>query len=441
MKFVRSGKTETSSNASTRLGELLVAAHVIREQVLSESLVLAERSKTKIGQTLVGLGQIDESKLQAALEIQSLIRNHSVSTEFGLRTLSLACTTKISVKEALAQLGWKAPIKSAASESGFAWFMIQAGVVSSSVLEQVQKQSAETKRPLGQCLVLSRTIPRANLSAVLSAQVLLKEGKISQDQAIDAVKTSLKKHQTLERSLFELGLRNIGETEIRIGDLLSTAGLLTDGDRLNALEVALTSEKKMGEILIELNMISKNTLENALKLQNLIRSGYISVQQAANFLKRFQAQALSEEAVTFAIEGKGKNASRLEQVLDLLINTKVLSVPIVEEAKKKSENEKKSIGEILLSQCKIDQHYLDAAWEAQRLIDDKIITNEQAAILLLKISASNLNFEEALDLTLKESDYRSKTLDKTAPPLLSKRIRQSILHPTSLLKLDGYTIC
>ncbi len=410
MKFVRSNKAATGNNLSTRLGDLLVAANLIKEDILAESLQIAERSKTKIGQTLVGLGQIDENKLQAALEIQSLIRSHAINTQFGLRALSLACSTRIPVKEALSQLGWTAPIESTAPENELAILMIKSGVVAATVLETVQKQSIQSNTPLGQCLVLSRTITQTTLCAVLSAQVLIKEQKIRQEQAIEAIQSSLKRHQTLERSLFELGIRNITESGVRIGDLLCAAGLLTDGDKLSALEMSLASKRRIGEVLLELDMISSNTLENALKLQKIVASGYISLQQAANFLKRFQAQQLSAEAVTFAIEGKGKEASRLEQVVDLLIKMNVLSKESVEDAQKSAEKEKKTLGEALLSQCKIDQRYVESAWEAQKLIDDKIITHEQAAQLVLKIYELNLSFEQALQQTLKQSEQSLQNL-------------------------------
>ena len=101
------GNTMAVTGISTRvprIGELLIAAKIIKPDVLNESLQIARTSKTLIGRTLVRLGQLYEHKLQSALEIQTLIRKRILGSQLGIKALTIACSRNISVDEALDNL-------------------------------------------------------------------------------------------------------------------------------------------------------------------------------------------------------------------------------------------------------------------------------------------------------------------------------------------------
>src|SRR5258708_4363962 len=101
------GRVSGMSTRVPRIGELLVAANIVKPEILNESLRIAKISNTRIGRTLISVGQLDEHKLQAALDIQSLIRNHIVNTQFGISALGVACSSRISADAALEKLGWR----------------------------------------------------------------------------------------------------------------------------------------------------------------------------------------------------------------------------------------------------------------------------------------------------------------------------------------------
>ncbi len=53
-----------------RIGELLVAANVIKPEVLLEALQVAKKSATPLGRVLMSIGELTERDVETAIEIQ-----------------------------------------------------------------------------------------------------------------------------------------------------------------------------------------------------------------------------------------------------------------------------------------------------------------------------------------------------------------------------------
>jgi hypothetical protein len=155
-----------------RIGELLIAANVIKVGVLNESLQIAKTSKNLIGNTLISLGQLDEQKLQAALDIQILIGKNLVNTQVGISTLNMACISKISANDALQKLGWQMDEATNIHDNSLAQFMIDAGLVTREVL-------ARADRNLGEILLEQNGINASQLDSAWQAQRMIDDRMIS----------------------------------------------------------------------------------------------------------------------------------------------------------------------------------------------------------------------------------------------------------------------
>ncbi len=143
------------------------------------------------------------------------------------------------------------------------------------------RQSHENNLPLGRCLVLSRAVPSNILSSALTAQVLLRDGKITRPQAINGLRAASRKQQTLETSLQESGAYNAPQQAIRVGDLLTQAGVLTEGDKVSAIEIGLVKRLPVGQVLLMNGSISERLLQETLKLQEMVANGQLSGSQAS----------------------------------------------------------------------------------------------------------------------------------------------------------------
>ena len=381
-----SASLSSSSTRLPRIGELLVAAKIVKPEVLHESLQIAKTSKTLIGTTLISLGQLDEHKLQAALEIQNLIRNHLVGRELGTKALAIACSARITAEEALKQLGWQTEHQAETNQSSFVQLMLDSGLISQKILKLAEEQSKANNLPLGRCLVVNRYLTQNRLEAVLVAQSLIKDNQITEEQALKALKLSTQKREPLEYSLIQFGIQQLGESNKRILDLLHLAGIISEPGKLTVLETSLTQERPFIDVLIELEMVSFEVIDKAMNLQWQFLTGNLTLGQAANLLKLSQEKNLDLQALIAEVLEKGQTVNQVEQLLPLLKSAGILAQDNIEEARKAVKGSGKHIGEIILSQIEINPNHLEAAWQAQRMIDDKMISFEYASNAFAQIN-------------------------------------------------------
>ena len=153
----------------------------------------------------MSIGELTERDVETAIEIQSLIRAGVISTEFGIRALNVAVKACVSLADAFTRLGWTPPEREIVPGTELGELLQEAGAVDRRALDEAMRQSHENNLPLGRCLVLSRAVPSNILSSALTAQVLLRDGKITRPQAINGLRAASRKQQTLETSLQESG--------------------------------------------------------------------------------------------------------------------------------------------------------------------------------------------------------------------------------------------
>jgi hypothetical protein len=141
-------------------------------------------------------------------------------------------------------------------------------------------------------------------------------------------------------------------------------------------------------------------LDKALILQTLILTEHLTLRQAAKILKKFQEENFDLELFSQDLQARNKTASHIEQLLDLLKNSGILNESVISSAKKLSKTSGIPLGDIIISDNEINESHIDAAWQAHRMIDDKMISFDYACSALRKISGNNTqsltNIEQAV---------------------------------------------
>src|SRR5271155_223184 len=139
-----------------RIGELLVSANILKPEVVHEALQVAKTTKRPLGRVLMSLGALNEKELEAALELQTLLREGLISNEFGLRALNLAVKKELPLAESFKRLGWSPPARPHVVANELADLLLEAEIVAKSQMDQALAQSVSNKIPLGRCLVLTK---------------------------------------------------------------------------------------------------------------------------------------------------------------------------------------------------------------------------------------------------------------------------------------------
>jgi hypothetical protein len=410
---------ETAKDRRTgpkRIGELLVSANILKPEVLHEALQVAKLSQRPLGRVLMSLGALNEKELEAALELQMLLREGLISNEFGLRALNLAVKKELPLSESFRRLGWSPPPRPHVVANELADLLLAAEIVDKSQLEQALAQSVSNKTPLGRCLVLANAISSGILSSALTAQVLVREGKITKDQAIAGLKAASKKQEAIEKPLEAIATIPEDRGTIRIGDLLDSAGLVSEGDKVSAVEIGLHTHERIGQIFLKQGLISDEILNDTLKLQELVNKNWISADQATEILKDSHSKGIPIDELLADFKTSRHNTEQAYKSTGLLIKASILKPASVPTGHSLTLEEKGAVLDSLTDSGSLSAKLLEAAIQAQNLVDDEIISSDQATAVLLYCQRTGVDFHTALQSTPWEEGSSSAPLSQPPPP-------------------------
>jgi hypothetical protein len=397
-----------------RIGELLVSANIVRPESILQGLKESKASNRPLGRVLMGMGVLKERDLEAALELQSLLREGLVSNQFGIRALNLAIRSDIPLAEGFRKLGWQPPERPPASTNELAQLLLDAQLVPRKQMDEALARSTSAKIPLGRCLVLNRIISSSLLSSALTAQVMLRDEKITRTQAIAALKAAFRKQQPLEQSLQESGEVSLSEPGLKVGDLLTAAGLVTEGDKMSAIEQGLVNELPVGQVLLRQGRISQSVLDDALKIQQLVNMKTVTSHQGTELLRTAHARGVSVEAIMAEWQAKQREIERAFKSTALLEKAGILTAGEVGRAQAKTVQHRMVVLDLLRTSGRLPAQLLDAAMRADSLVDNQVIDSEQAVAVLIYCQKHNVDFHHALQNTPWDS-HRGPTPESSAP--------------------------
>jgi hypothetical protein len=251
------------------------------------------------------------------------------------------------------------------------------------------------------------------LQSALTAQVLVRDGKITLDQAVNSLKSVAKKQQSLEQSLFDSGaFRPVGRENIKFGDLLTQAGIVTEGDKISAIEIGLAENQKIGEVFVNSGMIPANVVDDSLRLQDMVNEGLVSGLQAADILRQAHAKGVSIDAVMEERTSRQEEVEKVNTVLELLMQSGVLSGDDFNRAQSLGRQLNVSIAEVILTKEMVSKKLINAAIQGQALVVEGMLKQSQCATALKMCARTGLELHQVL----KDLPPDASAVTSTAPP-------------------------
>ncbi len=395
--------------APKRIGELLVAANIIKADLLAEALEISKSSGTPIGRVLLSLGQLEENAIDVALQVQGMIKAKVISPEFGIRVINVAIKGNMPIANAFARLGWRSPKVESTNISEFDDLVLKSGILTKSVLENAKITSQKNNLPLGRVLVMNRNITPSLLTSVLTAQVLIRDGKIKLEEAIEALKQSLSKQMAIEACLNSTSELIKYSQKLKLGDLLTASGIISETDKISAVEIGLVQKKPIGQILIECNLISQELLNDCLKLQNMVSDGRFTDTTAINILKDAHNKGLDVNDMIAKRLDFEKDIELANSLKDLVNKSGIVSLALENKLKSGNSDPRVSFGEILLSSGILTKSMLTALVQTKRLLAENILTPEQAYQVLSKCQMAGSDFFRELEFVSFLSPTKTKS--------------------------------
>lgn len=413
----------TETKRAVKLGALLVGLEFISQQELVAIMDMASQVSMPLGRALVLSGKITDAELAIALQLHNLMRTSDVSMETAKKTFSLVCYQGMPLLDALHKTGWTKSLNLPKENSQLGTLLLEANMISEDQLREAQETSHKLGLPLGRILTLMGIVSHPEIVRVVDLQSMIRMGRLSHEEAIEYLKDDL---EALTPKAETPGLKSAGSQapvpvtkgsnaafiaaeqpnsrNIRLGELLILAGILTESDMMNAVELSLTRSEPLGAILIQLGLITTDQLRLALTLQESISTGSMDVQSATDTLLMETGNSLVPKLSDIE-DSPGLIRSRLIEQSDapkLRIGEllKLCGFVLEEEIQSSialARDYPSVLGRMLVVNGYIDESTLLAALRCQFMVRNKLITVEQAVQAMQYAKQSKLSFDDALD--------------------------------------------
>ncbi len=323
------------------IGDLLVNSGLITAGQMADAVPISLTTSLPVGRILVSSGFLSEKNFKAAVSAQSLIRENLLHMDLAIDALKLVGQHNVSLDEALSKLGWRSEYYETTNKLGD--LLIEAGFLNQEDLKAALEDCYTSGMPLGRILVLRGTVNEMHTYAALTAQVLIREGKITRTQAVEGLRMVALRNLTLEETLKMDGAEvHIRTQTIRLGELLMLAGMVSEIDLLSAVERGMLDEEPIGQILVRVGLITEGALEQALILQQMVAARQLNPLKAGLALKKIRRSGLSLEKAIGEVRAGGEDAveslelPELLKSLGLIANSDLLKA--IDEASAKGTN-------------------------------------------------------------------------------------------------------
>lgn len=276
--------TRGSHEETLSIADLLFKAKLITQDQLARAMATSVRTTHTMASAVMQSGIISTEILRTANLAHSLVTEKLISADLAANAINKAVTQKMSLEEAFDQLGWRTDTHIVTGR--LSQILTESEIVSEADLINAKEASFASGLPLGRVLVLRQVVPEALAYSALTAQVLIREGKITAEQGIAALKLTAAKRQTLDEALTNIGALPAARQEpIRLGELLIAAGLVSEIDLLSAVEKGMSDETPIGQVLLNHGLLQPHVLEKALTLQFMVNTRTMGPLEAVAILQ------------------------------------------------------------------------------------------------------------------------------------------------------------
>lgn len=243
---------------------------------------------------------------------------------------------------------------------------------------QPQAKKIELGLKLGQFLVEAGLVPQPTVDAALQLQDLVRSGKLPTQKAAEAVRRAHIRGGEVDPAL----------TASRDVQTYSLQG----------------NAPPLGQILVEAAILRGPVLRSVLQLQQKVRAGNITQEEAFDILYKEVFGVGKEKEDTDKAKGTEKKAIKefefsTKEIEDALILLKVaglLSDFDIESARKVALKHNSNVLKILKTSGKLDEFTLDASVKLAKMVDANKFKPDQAVIALHFCQRSRVSLEDAL---------------------------------------------
>lgn len=376
------------TNKVPLFGELLVQLGFLSPDDLEASIREAVQLSLPLGRSLVLSNKVSESDVNLTVALQSMMKIWDLPLAKAKMAVPLARKEGLSIADALARLGWRTRAHNTPSPSSLGGLLVDSGLIAKEQLEECQHEGYNSNLPLGRVLILKGIVSHSVLAKVLEVQRMIRDGNLTYVSGAKELRAQAAASAGLINPKHRSG--SFQKRSIRLGEFLMLAGVLTESDLMNALELGLERQLTVGSALLELGLLTESVLEVALVLQGKILGGDIELQTGVRDLRK--AAGLSE----LPDEHEAGPEQRVV-IGELLRKCGLVDESQINKAIELTARYPSLIGKMLVVAGAIDEATLLAALRCQFLIRHKAITVVDGVRALQHAANNEISLDDSLD--------------------------------------------
>lgn len=165
---------------------------------------------------------------------------------------------------------------------------------------------------------------------------------------------------------------------IKIGELLISVGRLTTGDLTEAIQISKRMGVPIGRVLVMSGCVTEPDLQQALRLQSLIKDGLVDLEMGIKALEKTFKEGIDIEESLKAFNWVPQRDSAGNKLGDLLIDSSIVTSGQLERALEASFQSGMPLGGTLVLQGVLSAQMLPTVLHTQEQIRDGKMNREEA---------------------------------------------------------------
>ncbi|MBX9949145.1 MAG: hypothetical protein K2Y39_08275 [Candidatus Obscuribacterales bacterium] len=381
------------------LGQVLTTAGVVDVEVVSETYTSSDRDAEEMGRMLLHGGFLADADLRAALEAVKEVESGNLTPDQAAYALKFAYDNCLPFAAALESTIMQAI--SVVNPNLLGELFLAANLVSEFQLAVAMDQARDCGLTLGRVLLLTQIITVPILEAAVELLRAVRDQQLLLHSAANALRLVAFEKLTLPEALRSVGMENQEEeTRPKLGALLTGAGLIADFDAINAAEVGLENCKPIGQVFHESGLVTALVLRAALKLQQMIESALVTIQQAFELLRQVHNLQLP-------LEDLMKELGQLKsKMLSLLMQSGAVSQEEVSKAAGFFTGEATDVLTALVESQTITPQLMRDTARCVSLLESGKLKWELATMAILHCRRTGAELQDALTRVQSESAQR-----------------------------------
>ncbi len=378
---------------------LLQHGNIVKSSDLADAQGIAKDLNISLSKALIMSGMATEDEINVVLQAQSMIGKKNISLDLAIRAIRLAVHNKIELDKAINTLaGLHQKTQQVVSLTNeLTALLLAAKLITSEQLGNAVKRSQDTKTLMGHTLLLMGVISSSVLASALHAVLMVRQKVLDNDKAAQGLRYANQREIALEHALFELGFFSSPTPDsMRLSELIHMAGLLSEPDLVECLELELFKQKQFGQILLEQALISQTYLETAFVLQNSVASGTLKPFQASDALRRATADDINVYQAMAEAQANAQKSEEEWRLGDLLFEAKVCSREVIEKLIDENQDTPLKVGKVLLAAGAVKESMLYNALRCQSLFRQGFFSSQEAVNALQYSQDNGFGLDEAL---------------------------------------------